>query len=397
MQKQTGIYIHIPFCERKCTYCNFNTTDFFTDLAARYVDAVSREIRHSGARLMQPADDKPSPLTVDTIYFGGGTPSIIDAEQIAQLINACRAAFAVTVDAEVTIEVNPATLTREKIAGWRDAGINRASIGVQSFIDRELVALSRTHTADDARRTVAALREAGFENISLDLIAGLPEQSLDDWAFNLREALRLEPEHLSLYLLEIKEGTQLFAQLKRGARPRPDDDLAAEMYRMISAATRAAGYEHYEISNFARLPRALRNSSSVSPLRSKHNVKYWTDAAFYGAGCGAHSYDTRARAINILQTEAYIAAVAATGQAVAQRHELSADDRAAEALFMGLRLREGIALDGFHRDYGIDVLERFGKDLPRLADAGLIEIGNGRMILTDAGRLLSNEVFVSFV
>lgn len=397
MQKQAGLYIHIPFCERKCTYCNFNTTDFFTDLAARYVEAVSREIHHSGERLAQRIADKPSRVAVDSIFFGGGTPSIIAAKQIAQLIDACRAAFAVAADAEVTIEINPATFTREKIAGWLDAGINRASVGVQSFIDRELIALSRTHTADDARRTVDGLREAGFENLSLDLIAGLPEQTLDDWAFNLGEALRLEPEHLSLYLLEIKEGTQLFAQLKRGVRPLPDDDLAAEMYRMISAATRAAGYEHYEISNFARLPRALRHPSSASPLRSKHNLKYWTGAAFYGMGCGAHSYNTRARAVNILKTESYIAAIATTGQAVAERHDLSADDRAAEALFMGLRLREGIALDEFRREYGIDVLERFGKELPRLADAGLIEISNGRMILTDAGRLLSNEVFVSFV
>ena len=285
MQKHPGIYIHIPFCERKCTYCNFNTTDFFADLAERYTRAVTSEIKWWGARLREI-----NTSCVDTIYFGGGTPSIVEAEQLARIIESCREAFDIAPNAEVTIEINPATLSRKKIAGWLDCGINRASIGVQSFIDRELVSLSRTHTATDAQRTVDALREAGFENISLDLIAGLPEQTLADWQFNLEEALRIRPEHMSLYLLEIKEGTQLFAQLKRGLRPRPDDDLAATMYQRISEATREAGYEHYEISNFALISGHL-NESQESPLRSKHNMKYWTAAPFYGMGCGAHSFD----------------------------------------------------------------------------------------------------------
>lgn len=387
MQKQPGIYIHIPFCERKCTYCNFNTTDFFADLAERYIDAVTSEIKWWGAINTSP---------VDTIYFGGGTPSIVEAEQLARLIESCRESFDVAQDAEVTIEINPATLSRKKIAGWLDAGINRASVGVQSFIDRELVSLSRTHTAEAARRTISALREAGFENVSLDLIAGLPEQTLADWQFNLEESLRIRPEHMSLYLLEIKEGTQLFAQLKRGLRPQPDDDLAATMYRRISEATREAGYEHYEISNFALTSDQL-GKSQESPFRSKHNMKYWTAAPFYGMGCGAHSFDTRARWVNTLKTESYIAEVARTGRAVAERHELSVDTRAAEALFMGLRLKEGVALDQFRNEHGVDILERYGSELPRLADAGLIEIESGRIILTDAGRLLSNEVFVSFV
>src|SRR5262249_29320850 len=245
----------------------------------------------------------------------------------------------------------------QKIEAWRRAGINRASIGVQSFIDGELVSLSRTHTAADAQRTVKALRESGFDNISLDLIAGLPEQTLSGWEFNLEQAIALEPEHLSLYLLEIKDGTQLYSQVKRGLRPRPDDDLAAEMYRMMCDATRAAGYEHYEISNFARIlpvpaavttaplpggsatatvpgavaaatvpgavatgsgcgtvpravatgsgcgtvPRAVATGSTSPPpeggttYRSVHNMKYWTGASFYGMGCGAHSYDGRSR------------------------------------------------------------------------------------------------------
>jgi oxygen-independent coproporphyrinogen-3 oxidase len=400
VRKHAGIYIHIPFCERKCTYCNFNTTDFFKDLAARYVDAVGREIRWWGERLCLEAEaGGPGRVAVDTIYFGGGTPSIVEAEQLGALVESCRASFDVAGDAEITIEINPATLSAEKIEGWLRAGINRASVGVQSFIDRELVALSRTHAANDARRTIDRLREAGLANVSLDLIAGLPEQTLDDWAFNLREALRIRPEHMSLYLLEVKEGTQLFAQLKRGQRPRPDDDLAAEMYRMICEAAREAGYEHYEISNFALMPQNGQGCErfTASPLRSKHNMKYWTGAPFYGMGCGAHSYDTRARWMNALKTETYIASIDSTGQAIAERHELTNDDRAAEALFMALRLKEGVHLDEFRAEYGVDVLARFGGELPRLEDAGLIAIGGERLMLTDAGRLLSNEVFVSFV
>jgi oxygen-independent coproporphyrinogen-3 oxidase len=197
-------------------------------------------------------------------------------------------------------------------------------------------------------------------------------------------------------MLDLKEGTQLYAQLKRGQRPHPDDDLAADMYRMISDATQGAGYEHYEISNFALLGRRDANEE-ISSFRSKHNSKYWTGAAYYGMGCGAHSYDGRARWVNVLKTEAYIDRVAAQGNAISERTELSDSDRAAEALFMGLRLSEGIDLSAFRSEYGVDVIERYGGELPRLADAGLIAIDGSRLALTAAGRLLSNEVFVSFV
>ena len=177
MNRRAGIYIHIPFCARKCTYCAFNTTDYFADLATRYIDAVGQDILAWGARLT----DHQQRLAVDTIYFGGGTPSIVEATYLARLVAACREAFAVAAGAEVTIEINPSTFTPEKIEGWLAGGINRASVGVQSFIDAELAALSRTHTASEARLTIAALRQAGFQNISLDLIAGLPEQTLADW------------------------------------------------------------------------------------------------------------------------------------------------------------------------------------------------------------------------
>lgn len=393
MQRQAGIYIHIPFCERKCTYCNFTTTDYFEELARRYIRAASREIAYWGEQLSGEAADR---AQVDTIFFGGGTPSMVDARQLEELVLSCSAGFEVKDGAEITIEINPASFSREKVNGWLEAGVNRVSVGVQSFIDRELVALSRTHNADEARNTIGLLRELGFENISIDLIAGLPEQTLVDWEFNLANALALKPEHLSMYLLEVKEGTQLYSQIKRGERPLPDDDLAAEMYRMICEMTGAAGYDHYEISNFARVVKSDPAYPGGS-LRSKHNLKYWTGASFYGIGCGAHSYDGIARWFNVLKPETYIERVIEGGNAIADRNELSDADRAAEALFMGLRLREGINLSEFRIEYGVDVIERYGRELPRLEDAGLIEMGGGRLALTAAGRLLSNEVFVSFV
>jgi len=384
VSKPAGIYIHIPFCARKCTYCNFNTTDYYDDLAASYVEAVAKEIGWWGERTGR--------IAIDTIFFGGGTPSIVEARHLDLLARACRSSFDVAGDVEITIEINPGTLSEERVAGWRESGINRASVGVQSFSDRELVSLSRTHSVGEARGTVAALRRAGFDNISLDLIAGLPGQTLADWGFNLREALELGVEHLSLYLLEVKEGTQMYSQIKRGALERPDDDLAAEMYRMICDGTGRAGYEHYEISNFA-----LSVAGEPGRFRSKHNMKYWTATPFYGMGCGAHSYDGRARWVNIKKTESYIDSVRATGQAIAERNELSDRDRAADALFMGLRLTEGIRLDEFQKEFGLDVMARYGDEIGRLEDAGLIETGERRLRLTASGRLLSNEVFVTFV
>ena len=393
MQKPWGIYIHVPFCERKCTYCNFNTTDFSELLAERYINAVCHEIEHWGESFTQSLGNR---LEIDTIYLGGGTPSIVEARYLTMLIDSCRSAFDVNEESEVTIEINPATFSKTKPLDWLRAGINRASVGVQSFIDHELVTLSRTHDADDARKTLALLRDVGFENISLDLIAGLPEQDLAGWEFNLREAMAIAPEHMSLYMLDLKEGTQLYSQLKRGARPQLDDDLTAKMYRMMIELTASAGYEHYEISNFARL-KSERSPNKVSSFRSKHNMKYWSGTPFLGVGCGAHSYDGTSRWFNVLKSDTYIEQVSKNGTALAERTELTEEDRASEALFMGLRLKEGVSLASFQSEYGVNVLERYAKDLPRLAEAGLIEVGGGRLALTPAGRLLSNEVFVSFV
>src|SRR5215216_3211585 len=262
---RAGIYIHVPFCRSRCSYCDFATGAFEAALAESYVGALAREIESfelDGAR----AD-------VDTVYFGGGTPSLLTPAQVSRVLDAVRSKFDVDADAEVTLEMNPGTVTLEHLKALREAGVNRASFGAQTFDDRELKRLGRTHTADDTRRTFELLRAAGFDNVSFDLIAGLPRQTLARWERNLDEALALQPEHLSLYLLEVHEGTPLAEQIRQGRYATPDPDLAADMYRLLVEHSREAGYEQYEISNFC-----------LKGRESRHNVKYWTGAPFYGFG-----------------------------------------------------------------------------------------------------------------
>jgi oxygen-independent coproporphyrinogen-3 oxidase len=236
-----GVYLHFPFCRSRCSYCDFATDIYDGGLAGSYVDALVKEIG---------AFDRVEPRAqVDAVYFGGGTPSLLTPLQLDRILMAVRGRFAVSADAEVTMEMNPGTLTAAVVSEFRALGINRASFGAQTFDDDELRRLGRRHSADDVRRTIDLLRGADFDNVSFDLIAGLPAQTLAAWERNLAEALTLKPEHLSLYLLEVHEGTPLADQIRKGHQPRPDDDLAAEMYEVMVDRTAAAGYENYKISN----------------------------------------------------------------------------------------------------------------------------------------------------
>jgi oxygen-independent coproporphyrinogen-3 oxidase len=313
---------------------------------------------------------------------------LLTPAQVSRLLASVRRRFDVAADAEVTMEMNPGTVTPDALRAFRDAGVSRASFGAQTFDERELRRLGRTHTADDTRRTFRLLREAGFTNVSFDLIAGLPEQTLEAWSRNLDEALALRPEHLSLYLLEIHEGTPLADQIRRGFWRAPDPDLAAEMYRLMVERTRDAGYEQYEISNFC-----------LPGRESRHNLKYWTGAPYFGFGCSAHSFDGRARRwSNERDTRAYASLIEETCSAVVAREELDARDRSAEALFLGLRLlSRGVNLSEHHARYQRDVRADYAEDLARFDEAGLIELDGDVLRLTPAGALLSNEVFAAFV
>jgi oxygen-independent coproporphyrinogen-3 oxidase len=404
---RAGIYIHIPFCRTRCSYCDFATGQYESGLSERYVRALAREISvfaEKSARAVErrdhvddsPRHDDGARLTpapggetsrADTIYFGGGTPSLLAPAQVARLIEAVRANFRIEPDAEVTMEMNPGTVTKETARGFRAAGINRASFGLQTFDDRQLRRLGRTHTAEDARRTLSTLRAAGFSNVSFDLIAGLPGQTLAQWSHNMDEALALRPEHLSLYLLEVHEGTPLADQIRRGAHPQPDPDAAAAMYELLVERTAQAGYEHYEISNFC-----------LPGYESRHNLKYWVGAPYYGFGNSAHSYDGGgARWSNERDTLRYVEMIERAGSAVVETTNLTARDREAESLFLGLRLMRGVDLRRHRSRFGADVRASHAEDLARFSDAGLIEIDDERLRLTRAGALLSNEVFAAFV
>jgi oxygen-independent coproporphyrinogen-3 oxidase len=377
--KPAGIYIHIPFCRARCSYCDFATGTYESALAERYVRAIASEIKNFRPNT-RVAD-------ADTIYFGGGTPSLLSPAQVAHILEAVRARFHVASDAEVTMEMNPGTVSLAILREFRALGINRASFGAQTFDDTELKRLGRTHTAADVRKTIRELREAGFTNVSFDLIAGLPAQTLAAWSRNLDEALALGPEHLSFYLLEVHEGTPLAEQIRRGAQPRPDDDLAAEMYRLMLERSKAAGYEHYEISNLC-----------LQGFASRHNTKYWTGEAVYGFGCSAHSYDgARMRWANERDAARYTELIEAGSTPIVETVEL--DERAvrAESVFLGLRLMRGVNLSEYRARFGSDLRDEYSSDLERLSEAGLIAFDDDLMKLTTTGVLLSNEVFSLFV
>ena len=398
-----GIYIHIPFCRSHCSYCDFATGMYESDLAETYVVALCREISKW--------KEIENPFAVDTIYFGGGTPSLLAPEQIERILKAVHERFEVVNGAEVTIELNPASvgaqqanihrrdpenaevaqrnneteLPLRKLSDFRRLGINRASFGAQTFDDQELKQLGRTHTSADIPATFQRLREAEFENINFDLIAGLPGQTLRGWKRNLNLALKLRPEHLSLYLLDIHEGTPLADQIRRRMRPKPDDDLAGEMYRVMIDQVTAAGYGHYEISNFC-----------LPGFQSRHNTKYWNGAPYYGFGCSAHSYDgARRRWANEREVAKYVELIETEQSTVGELTDLKEEDARSESIFLGLRLMRGLDLEDYRSRFGADLREQYDTELNRLCEAGLIEIDHELLRLTTRGALLSNEVFAA--
>lgn len=397
-----GIYLHIPFCKSRCSYCDF-ATDIYrsNEVVELYVDALCSEIcgrtacvsgrnnidneALSNAQSVPPAGgaDIACDLEIDTIYFGGGTPSLLKPEQLGRILTAVTENFQITSDAEITMEMNPATVTTSSLAAFRELGVNRASFGVQTFDDRALRLLARGHDANDARSTFTMLREAGFENVSFDLIAGLPGQSLDAWERNLDEALQMGPEHLSLYLLEIHQGTPLAEQIRAGRQPLPDAELAAEMYEAMIDRVSAGGYEQYEISNFTR-----------PGFESRHNTKYWTLDPVYGFGVSAHSFDGRQRFANERDTAKYVGLIHSQKSAEVMREDI---DVASEFVFLGLRLENGIDLPSFESRFGFDLIEKYRAEIDNLIDARLVDVIGDRLKLTLKGKLYSNEVFAVFV
>jgi oxygen-independent coproporphyrinogen-3 oxidase len=370
-----GLYLHIPFCSSICNYCNFNRGLFEPRLKNRYVEALEQEILRSGAG--EPAD---------TIFFGGGTPSLLEPDEIARIIRACRTAFAVDVDAEITLETNPETSSVARMDGFRRAGVTRVSFGVQSFRQAELQRLGRLHSAARAREAVAEARAAGFDNISLDLMMWLPQQTPADWRESVDELIALEPEHASLYLLELYPNAPLKEEMARAGWSLAPDEDAAEMYLTSLRLLDDAGYHQYEISNVARDGR-----------ESRHNLKYWQDGEWLGFGCGAHSTRGGTRWKNVARTEEYVDRMAAGLDVCCDRRVLSDRERLEDALFTGLRLARGVDLDAVSKRYGTDVWQEFGPALEPFVAEGLLRRNEARLWLTRDGMLVANEIMAVFV
>lgn len=386
-----GIYIQVPFCRTKCTYCNFHTGVFPQGMYSPYADAVVREITEhrtlsAAAGVAGNFAASGAEHVVDTIYIGGGTPSLLEPSAIGRMIDAVRESFSSALE-EVTLEADPETITQEKAAAWRAAGVNRISMGSQSFNDKELSAAGRLHRREDIFAANRALRSGGINNINLDLIAGLPHQTEESWCNSVKELISLRPEHVSIYMLEIDEGSRLGREslaegLRYSAPEIPSDDAIADFYEHGCAELASAGYDHYEISNWAR-----------PGLRSRHNLKYWKREPYIGFGAGAHSFDGMNRWANAHDPAAYTVALAAGRLPAEQLEVLTAQQQLDEELFLGLRLDEGIRVEDLEARYHVPLTER----IRGLLERGLVERREGRIRLAPGRIAVSNEVFVELM
>jgi oxygen-independent coproporphyrinogen-3 oxidase len=379
-----GIYIQVPFCQTKCTYCNFHTGVVSPDRFAPYSEAVCREIARSVAA--------EAPV-VDTVYFGGGTPSLLNPAALGRIIDAIRGSYQVD-SAEITLEADPETITPEKASAWLAAGFNRISLGAQSFSDLELQAAGRMHRRADIFRAAEILRTADFDNISMDLIAGLAHQARASWEDSVTVLVGIRPEHISIYMIEIDEGSRLGREsLDGGSRYSatkipPDDDIA-EFYESACARLAAAGYEHYEISNWA-----------LPGRRSRHNLKYWRREPYLGFGAGAHSFDGTTRWANIHDSARYVACTERGISAHEQIEPVTPEHALEEEFFLGLRQLEGIDLARIESAYGEIQRERVADLRGRingLRSQGLIELDGSRLRLAPDRLTISNEVFVELL
>jgi len=381
-----GVYIQVPFCQTKCTYCNFHTGVVPARRFAPYVEAVCREIRSHSSLPGASRVSLPAGLTVDSVYIGGGTPSLLEPRLLGEILQAIRNSFSCALD-EVTLEADPETIEAEKAADWAASGINRISFGVQSFIDDELKSAGRRHRAADVYQGVGMLRNLGFANISFDLIAGLPKQTEASWGRSLEELMALSPEHVSTYIMEIDEGSRLGLEVLEGgsrysAGDLPNEELMADFYAVAQRELRSAGYEQYEISNWAK-----------PGFPSRHNLKYWRREPYLGFGAGAHSFSGTERWANVHDAAAYVASVSAGQSAVESIDTVTRELAFEEELFLGLRQLAGIDLRRIERQYGVDLEAK----LLHLASRGMVE-REGNMLRLPADKLsVSNEIIVELL
>lgn len=391
-----SLYFHIPFCKRRCAYCDFNTYAGMERWIPAYLDALCREIE-----LVASSIDEDIP--VHTVFFGGGTPSLLPIEGIGRILEESAKRFRFQPGMEISLEANPGTLTQEYLRSLRGLGVNRLSLGMQSAHPQELALLTRLHDFREVIQSVSWARQVGFDNLSLDLIFGLPGQSLDRWQQSLDLALGLAPEHISLYSLIVEEGTPMFSWSARGLVDLPDNDQAADMYELAMDRLESAGYTQYEISNWA-----LKGANG--DLRScRHNLQYWRGLPYLGFGAGAHGYAGGWRTADVAPIREYIQrSMQGESQpfprspANSAAHVVEPEDEMGEFMMVGLRLTEEGVSDGiFSERFGISLDEKYARPVAQLTQAGLVErVGEGgyrQLRLTRRGRLLGNQVFVEFI
>lgn len=371
---ELGVYVHLPFCPYICPYCDFAKWPYRRSTMERYLQALRAEIEAAPCR------------EASTLFLGGGTPNAIPAPLVVELIEVLRRRFSLSHGAEITLEANPDAGGPDDFAAYRGAGVTRLSVGVQSFVDDELLVLGRRHSAEDVVRTVERARAAGCDDLSLDLMFGVPGQTLASWERSVRAAIALRPDHISAYGLTIEAGTPYAEWQAREPQAFASNDLEAEQYRLAIELLQNAGFEHYEISNFAR-----------PGHRCRHNVNYWRNGEYLGLGVGAASYLDGVRTVHTRDLEAYVAAAASGRRVPGESERLVGAARAGEAAMLALRTGEGVELDTFRERYGLDFLSSYREAIQELEDAGMLEVTPTHVRLTPAGRFLANDVCGEFI
>lgn len=391
-----SVYLHIPFCTQRCSYCDFNTYAGLEHLISEYVGALCRDIEILGESLPDSYRNK-----VHTIYFGGGTPSLLSPEEIKAVLTSLKYNFGFEADLEISLEANPDTLNLAKVRGYRDLGVNRLSIGFQTANERELQLLGRNHTREDVVEAVTIARLAGIRNLNLDLIYGLPKQTLADWENSLQVALSLEVEHLSLYSLTIEEGTLMEQWMRKGELSYPDGDFAADCYEFARELLAKAGYVHYEISNWAK---PTDNGHNYC----RHNLQYWKNREYIGIGAGAHGFVGGFRLSNVMHPANYVRKLIAPLQnafpftpATVNAHRVDHEEEMRDTVLLGLRLiQDGVGEEDFYQRFGKRLTDVFAGEIARLLRKGLVEwveTDQPRLRLTRFGQLLGNQAFLEFV
>ena len=376
MSSPTALYIHIPFCATKCFYCDFNTYSFHKEQADAYLNALQIEMNAYA----------PMGVLLQTVFIGGGTPSILSPNSLKEMFTNLQENFHIETDAEFTIECNPGTIDAEKLAIMRDSGVNRLSFGVQAMDDGILQQIGRIHSVNDVLSSYQMAREHNFDNINLDLIFALPEQTLDQWQYSLDKVINLEPDHVSAYNLTLEKGTKFHDWWNAGKLVLPNNEIEADMYQLSIDRLTQAGYLHYEISNFAK-----------PDCDVKHHLTYWDNESYIGLGAGASGYIDGCRYTNVRGIPEYIEQVGQVKKPIAYRESLIGIQEKAETIILGLRKRDGICFDRYQKLFGQPITREFEQTINHLVELELVDTSNNHLRLTDRGLMLANYVFTEFL